>query len=193
MSSRRTERVKQTLKRIPGIGPARRRVLAAARGNQALRELVRRLYHVDQGVPTPMDITAGTLLDGVGTEALPVALVLVLGADERGFEQVVVEVATQQRVTAGFRPVLVSDHPGFPVARRFGYPLELLVREQDWDPVVHGRAWREYVRDRLALLLTCYRATVTVPLPAHPQGLGASGRLLLSALQASTAEATPDG
>lgn len=186
MASRRVQRVKQTVKQIPGVGPARRRVLAAARGSSTLRELVRRLYHVDQGVPTPMDITAGTLVEGVGTETLPVTLVVVLGADEQGFERTVAEVARLQRVTAGFRPVLVTDHPGFPVVRRYGYPLELLVREQDFEPVVQGRTWEEYARARLALLLSSYRATVTVAV--GPDGLDDPSRLLLSALRATAAD-----
>lgn len=186
MASRRAQRLKQTVKQIPGVGPARRRVLAAARGSGPLRELVRRIYHVDQGVPTPLDITSGSLVTGIGTERLPVTLVLVLGADEHRFEQVVTEVARLQRVTAGFRPVLVADSPRFSAVRRYGYPLELLVPEADFDPVVHGRTWREYARARIALLLDSYRATVTVT--AGPDGLDEESRLLLSALRPAVAD-----
>lgn len=184
--SRRVQRAKQAVKAIPGVGPARRRVLAAVRGNDVLRHLVRRIYHVDQNVPTPLDITPGTLVEGVGTETLPVTLVLVLGADGPAFGRIATEVAQLQRVTAGFRPVLVTDVPGFAVARRYGYPLELLVPEADFDPVVQGRTWAEYARARIALLLSSYRATVTVT--AGPDGLGEESRLLLSALRPATAD-----
>lgn len=183
MASRRVQRAKQVLKQVPGVGPARRRALAAVRGSTGLRELVRRLYHVDSRVPTPTDIAPGTLLQGVGTEALPVVLVLVLGADEESFTSTVDEVARLQRVTAGFRPVLVTDHPGLGAARRWGYPLELLVAESGWDPDVQGQSWTEYARARIALLLAAYRATVTVT--AGPGGLDGPARLLLSALQAA--------
>lgn len=189
--SRQAKRIKQSVLGIPGVGPARRKAVAAARRNAVLRRLVRRLYLIDDDVPTPMDVSPGTVVGGMGWESLPVTLVVILGADPDTLEQTVDEVAVVQRVFAGFRPVLVTDQPCFRIARRYGYPIELLLAEAGWDEEEHGCAWLEYTRERVGLLFATYRATTS--LVVGPDGLDDQARLLLSSLRPAVAEPAPEG
>lgn len=178
---RRGRRVRQLVRRIPGLGPIRRRTVQTMRENSALRSLVRRIYSIDAALPVPLDVAPGKVLGGVGTEALPVTLVVVLGADRPTFVATIDDIARLQRVTAGFRPVIVTDQPAFVVTRRYGYPMELLLARETWDADEHGSTWDAYARERIALLFATYRATASVTL--GPDGLDAEAALLLSALR----------
>lgn len=170
-------RLRQWMKRVPGAQPTRRRVLRAVRGSSAMRSLIRQVYAVDTDSPVPVDVAPGTVLGGVGTEALPVVLVVVIGADADTVEATVDEVARLQLLGAGFRPVFVTDTPAFAATRRYGYPVELLP-----DPVGSGdTSWNERVRERLALLFATYRATASVTL--GPGGMDEPARLVLSSLR----------
>src|SRR5919106_4674078 len=136
-------RAKQRIRRLPGMDVARRKLPALLRRNQALRSMVRRLYAIDASAPVPSDVTAGKLLDGIGTESLPVVLVMTLGADRDTIADLVDEVARLQLATAGFRPVFVIDVPAFGEFRRYGYSVELLLPADPWDG---PGTWEEYAR-----------------------------------------------
>ncbi len=183
MMPRRGRRARQLVRRIPGLGPLQRRTVHAMRDSTTLRGLVRRLYALDNAMPVPLDVAPGKVLGGVGTEALPVTLVLVLGADRPTFEATVDGIARLQRVYAGFRPVIVTDQPAFAVTRRYGYPMELLLARESWDVDDQGQTWDEYARERIALLLATYRATASITL--GPEGLDAEAALLLGALRSA--------
>ncbi|MFW6090830.1 MAG: hypothetical protein ACODAF_03085 [Actinomycetota bacterium] len=172
-----TVRLRQWMKRIPGVQQARRRMLRAVRGSPAMRSLIRQVYAVNTESPVPVDVAPGNVLGGVGTEALPVVLVVVVGADTQTVEATVDEVARLQLLGAGFRPVFVTDTPAFAATRRYGYPVELLT-----EPVGSGDALRnDRLRERLALLFATYRATASVAL--GPRGLDEPARLVLSSLR----------
>lgn len=181
---RRGRQVRQLTRRIPGVGPLRRRTVQAMRGNAALRALVKRVYSIDAALPVPLDVAPGRVLGGVGAEALPVTLVIVLGTDRPTFETTVDEIARLQLITAGFRPVIVTDQPSFAVVRRYGYPMELLSPRDLWEAEDTDTSWDEYARERIALVHATYRASASVTL--GPDGLDWRGRLLLSSLRSAS-------
>lgn len=172
-------RTKQVIRRLPGAERARRNVPQLLRRNKALRSMARRLYAIDAAAPVPSDVAAGKLLDGVGTESLPVVLVVTLGADSGTIEEMVDEVARLQVLTAGFRPVFVTDLPAFETFRRYGYPAELLLPADGWQ----GQgSWEEYARRLIGLMFDGYRATASVTV--GPEGLDPAGRAVLGSLSA---------
>lgn len=177
----RPSRVRQWVKRVPGMQLTRRRMLRAVRSSPAMRSLVRQVYAVDTASPVPVDVAPGNLLGGVGTEALPVVLVVVIGADTETVEVTVDEVARLQLLGAGFRPVFVTDTPAFAATRRYGYPVELLTGPPTGSVTGRDAAWDEYARERVALLFATYRASASVTL--GPDGLDKPARLVLSSLR----------
>jgi hypothetical protein len=184
---RRTKLLKQWLRRVPGIMPARRRVLRKARNSTAMRRMVQKVFAVDTASAVPVDVTAGRVIGGVGTESLPVVLVVVVGADVDTLEEVVDETARLQLLSAGFRPVIVTDVDAFAAIRRYGYPVELLIDREAWAAQSQSGLWEEYVRDRIGLLFATYRATASVS--AGPTGFDDAARLLLSAIRSAGAVA----
>lgn len=180
MAVRRT-RMKQLVKRIPGVQTARRRVLRSVRNSASARSLVRKVFAVEATSLTPLDVTPGRMLGGVGAEGLPVTLVVILGADVGTVGRTVDEVARLQLMSAGFRPVIVTDQPVFDAARRYGYPCELLIDPESWDPASQHVTWDEYARTRLSLIHATYRATASVTV--GPGGLEPSARLVLNSMR----------
>jgi hypothetical protein len=143
--------------------------------------MARRLYGIDANAPVPSDVVAGRLLDGMGTERLPVVLVVLFGTDLDTIEQVADEIARLQVATAGFRPVFVTDVPAFGVFRRCGYPAELLLPADGWQ----GReTWHEYARRLVGLMFDAYRATAAATV--GPEGLDEAARVVLGSLSADS-------
>ncbi|HEX6234303.1 MAG TPA: hypothetical protein VFZ63_14340 [Jiangellaceae bacterium] len=169
------------LLRLPGAGIARRRVVGWLRRSTTVRSLVKRVFAIDTAGTLPLDVTAGRVLGGVGTEQLPVTLVVIVGAEAKTVTATVDEVARIQLMTAGFRPVIVADVPAFASARPYGYPFELLLPESEWDVSEHATTWDDYVRRRVGLLFATYRATASITLGRD--GLDHTSRLVLSSLR----------
>lgn len=164
--------------RLPGVMSARRRLVMRARNSVKLRRLAQRVFAVDGAASAPPDVAPGQVIGGVGTESLPVVLVVVIGADAATLESVVDETARLQIVGAGFRPVIVSDADALAHIRRYGYPSELLVSRSSWSG---PPTWDEYVRERLALLFAAYRANAAVTI--GPGGFDDASRSVLSSLR----------
>lgn len=173
-------RGRQWISRLPGAGRLRRWAVQRVRGSATMRSLARRTFAIDGTAPVPPDVAPGNVLGGVGTESLPVVLVVAFGADEQTLEDVVDEVARLQLLGAGFRPVFVTDRPAFRATRRYAYPTELLM---DASSLEGDATWEEYARDRVALLLDTYRATASVTV--GPDGLDDAARVVLSALRST--------
>lgn len=177
-------RLRQRLSRIPGVRRAYRWGVHRVRHSSGARAAVKRVFAMDTTASVPLDVAPGNLLARVGTESLPVTLVIIIGADAETIERTVDEIAELQVVSAGFRPVIVTDRPVFRAMRRYGYPAELLVPEEDWNADDQGLTWHEYARARIALLFSTYRASAS--LSVGPEGLDAAARLLLSSLRSAT-------
>lgn len=180
----RGRRLRQWARQLPGMQRARRWIARRLRSSDAARSLVKRVYALDAGSPVPLDVAPGRVLGGVGTESLPVTLVVILGADADTIGGTVDEIARLQLMSAGFRPVVVTDRPAFATIRRYGYPAELLLPRDEWDVDVHGVSWEAYARRRIALLFATYRASASVNL--GPGGLDDAARLLLGSLRPAT-------
>lgn len=175
---RKPRRVMRHMRRIPGYRYARRTVVPRLRDSATARAVVHRLFAVDAKQHTPLDVTAGRLLAGVGTERLPVVVVLLLGLPPERVREIVDELAELQVLSAGFRPVIVMDVPELAAARSYGYPAELLLPAADWP--YEGQSWDDYVRTTLGTVFATYRSTASVVV--GPDGLGRTERLLLASL-----------
>lgn len=127
-------------------------------------------------VRLPSDITAGTVLGGIGSERLPVVLLLLVGTPVERIGDVAEEVASVQVLGAGFRPVFVIDSPVFAPIRRFGYVVELVVARNSWSA---DGSWSEYLRRRVASMMDLYSARAVITVGAD--GLGDGGRAALEA------------
>ncbi|TDE15932.1 hypothetical protein [Jiangella asiatica] len=175
---RKPRRVMRHVRRIPGYRYARRTVVPRIRDSVTARAVVHRLFAVDSKQHTPLDVTPGSLLAGVGAERLPVVVVMMVGLPTDRVREVVDQLAELQVLTAGFRPVVVMDTPALAAARGYGYPAELLIAEDSWtDP---AQPWDEYVRVTLGAIFTTYRSTAS--LIVGPDGLGRTERQLLAGL-----------
>lgn len=175
---RKPRRVMRHMRRIPGYRYARRTVVPRIRDSATARAVVHRLFAVDAKQHTPLDVTPGRLLAGVGTERLPVVVVLLLGLPGERVREVVDELAELQVLTAGFRPVVVMDVPELAAARAYGYPAELLLTEDGWAHPT--QRWDDYLRSTLATIFAAYRSTASVTV--GPDGLTRVDTLLLSSL-----------
>ena len=180
-------RAKHVIRQLPGVAAARRRVPPMLRRNKALRLIARRLYAIDATAPVPSDVAAGRLLDGMGTERLPVVLVVMFGTGRDTIEEVADEVGRLQVATAGFRPVFVTDVPAFGTFRRYGYPAELLLPADEWH---NKQTWNEYARRLVGLMFDAYRATAAVTV--GPEGLDEAARVVLGSLSANSRRSSLD-
>lgn len=164
------------VRRLPGYRYARRALLPKIRQSHSARLLVKRVFDVDASQPAPLDVGPGNVIGGVGTERLPVVIVLMLGVPAERVEPIVDEIAHLQLLSAAFRPVIVMDSPELAATRRYAYPAELLIARDAWtDP---GQSWDDYVRLRLSRIIATYRSSATVAV--GPDGLDEANRLILT-------------
>ncbi|MVA77759.1 hypothetical protein GC722_17315 [Auraticoccus sp. F435] len=163
-------RAARLARRVPGYRRARRAVVPRLRRSSLLRTLAHRLWAVRKsdrrGGVASSDITAGSLLGGVGTENLPVLGILALGVPAEALTEVVDEVAQEQLLQASFRPVFVVDQPAFAVTRRFSYVTELVLPRDGW---VDEAPWLEYLARRLDSVQETYGVSSWLRVP--PGGL----------------------
>lgn len=115
-------------RRIPGYPFARRLLLPRIRSSITLRAIAHKLW-VTEVTPDGRgaDLTAGNVLSGVGAQALPVVVFVLDKVPDELIDATVDEIARVQLLTAGFRPVLLLGRPEFGVARKYGYPAELML------------------------------------------------------------------
>jgi hypothetical protein len=165
---------------MPGYRYARRRVLPRVRANRSALSLVKRVFSIDGTQSTPMDVTAGNLLGGVGAERLPVVVVIMIGTPAAQVPSIVDDVARTQVLTAGFRPVFVMDTPALAAPRAYGYPVELLIDRDAW--FAPDQSWDDYVSRRLWSVYRTYRPTATVT--ADSGALTDRSRMILRSLAA---------
>jgi hypothetical protein len=75
----RVRKAGRYVRRLPGYRYARRAILPRIRQSSSARSLVKRVFDVDGSQVAPLDVAPGNLIGGVGTERLPVAVVLADG------------------------------------------------------------------------------------------------------------------
>jgi len=172
-------RAARVARKVPGYRYFRRIVVPKLRQSPAARALAYRVFAVDTGRKPSSgmqnDVTAGSLLAGIGLERLPVVLLVLIGTPGHRIGEVVEEVARLQVLGAAFRPVFAIDSPTFAPIRRFGYLVELVTPSDSWTA---DEPWSEYAGRRLASMISAYgiRAVVTV----GSDGLGDGGRATLA-------------
>jgi hypothetical protein len=175
------QRAARLARRMPGYRWVRRRALPRIRQSAAARTLALRLFAIEsrtsaQSVEAPLELPAGRLLAGLGTERLPVILVSLVGLtdalDDKAtvdelIDAVIDQVAEAQLLGAGFRPVLLLDTPSFSRARSCGYVVELITPRSVWQ--AEPTDWPEYIAARVASMTTAYG--VSTMISVGPNGL----------------------
>jgi hypothetical protein len=166
---------------MPGYHWVRRRTVPRIRRSGAARALAYRLFAAESRGSAahgeaPLELAAGRLLTGLGTERLPVILLSLVGLTNgsgtnasRGqvVEAVIDEVAETQLLRAGFRPVFLLDVPAFSRARSYGYLVELVTPRTAWSG--ESADWPDYVAARVASMTRTYG--VSALLTVGPEGL----------------------
>jgi len=150
----------RTARKLPGYRNLRRTLVPRIRRNKVARMVAHRIFGSGGRRGGGADLSAGTVLDGVGTERLPVVVIMITGATDQRCRRIVEQVATAQLLGAGFKPWFVLDSPVFAPFRSYGYAVDLLVARDAWASA--DRTWEEYVGHRLARLVATFAAAATV-------------------------------
>jgi hypothetical protein len=176
---------------MPGYRWVRRRAVPRIRQSAAARAFAYRLFAMEsrrstQAAAAPLELAAGRLLAGLGTERLPVILISLVGLPEdiedsaagEVIDVVIDEVAECQLLGAGFRPVFLLDTPAFGRARSYGYVVELVTPRSAWlgEPAV----WSQYIAGRVASITATYG--VSTMITVGPNGLDDVARGVLRSL-----------
>ncbi|KGM09303.1 hypothetical protein [Cellulomonas bogoriensis] len=164
-------------RRVPGSERLAGAVVRRLRRSRIAREVVARVFDVRSGTPGGTTfLSAGRLLDGHGLENLPVVLVDAVGAPAADLPAMVEAVAREQLLTGGFRPVVLLSGDDLSAARRYGYPVELVVQEDAW-PTDSPVPWPDYLRHRIGDVVHTYNVSMTVALRSVQDVHGASAVL----------------
>jgi hypothetical protein len=116
----------------------------------------------DVAMPS-LGIGAGAHLRSPGTATLPIVALLALDCPEKVLSETLDRIATAQVLSGGFRVLVVSDRPVFAVTRKHGYPLELLVSQQDLATAQPGADWDDYVLGQVRDIVRDYGVRAVVP------------------------------
>jgi hypothetical protein len=171
-------RAARLARRMPGYHWVRRRTVPRIRRSGAARALAYRLFVGEsRGLAAhgeaPLELAAGRLLTGLGTERLPVILLSLVGLTNgigtngsRGqvVEAVIDEVAELQLLGAGFRPVFLLDMPAFSRARSYGYLVELVTPHSAWS--AESADWSDYIASRVASMRRAYGVSAMITVGA---------------------------
>lgn len=148
---RRQQHLARWAKRTPGYRFALDEVLPRVRRNAVLTDLAWRVFaprhtagHVD------VALAPDRQLAGADVGRVPVVGILALGLEDGALADLMDQLATLQRETLAFRPVLVVDRPCFAAARVHGYVVDLVVPQEEWGSGAFGsQPWESYLAARL--------------------------------------------
>jgi hypothetical protein len=182
-------RAARLARKMPGYHWVRRRTVPRIRRSSAARTLAYRLFAAESRGSAahrkaPLELAAGRLLTGLGTERLPVILLSLVGlthgigtnaSSGQVVEAVIDEVAEMQLLRAGFRPVFLLDMPAFSRARSYGYLVELVTPRTGWSG--ESADWSDYVAARVASMTRTYG--VSAMITVGPDGLDDAARGVL--------------
>jgi hypothetical protein len=182
-------RAARLARKMPGYHWVRRRTVPRIRRSSAARTLAYRLFAGESRGSAahrkaPLELAAGRLLTGLGTERLPVILLSLVGlthgigtnaSSGQVVEAVIDEVAEMQLLRAGFRPVFLLDMPAFSRARSYGYLVELVTPRTGWSG--ESADWSDYVAARVASMTRTYG--VSAMITVGPDGLDDAARGVL--------------
>jgi hypothetical protein len=158
---------------VPAAEAAAVKALAGLRESHLVREVVARVLDLDLAeVGGTVFLAAGNQLAGQGLDNVPVVVLSLVGEPDDQVPELVEEIAREQVLTGGFRPVLVVSGDHFGTVREFGWPVELVIDEDVWAEQQHLRGddgWEAYLERRLQQVRRHYRAVALLPFgPDHP-------------------------
>jgi len=163
--------VARRVRRVPAAEAAAVRAVSGLRDSRLVREVVSRVLDLD-GVGGTVFLSAGHQLAGQGLDNVPVVILSLVGVADDQVPDLVEEIAREQVLTGGFRPVLVISADHFGTIREFGWPVELVIAEHTWSAQEHlgdDRGWEAYLERRLQQIRRHYRAVALMPFgPEHP-------------------------
>lgn len=174
------ERVAQAVvrrgRRVPAAERAAVRVATSLRESQLARTIVSRTFDMDLGgVGGTVFLAPGTLLAGQGLDNVPVVVLSLVACPAEEVPQRLEEIAREQLLTAGFRPVLLVSGDHFTAVRAYGWPVELVLSPEDWEAHPHlqdAGGWEAYRDRRLQEMRRNYRAAALLDFgPEHPMTL----------------------
>lgn len=154
--------VVRKVRSVPAADAAAVRVATRLRESRLAREVISRAFDVDvTGTGGTVFLGAGHLLAGQGLDNLPVVILSLVGTPSEDVPGLLDELAIEQVLTGGFRPVLVLAEDHFAVVRRHGWPVELVIAQHEWP--ADGR-WTDYLERRLQSIRRDYQAIALLPL-----------------------------
>ncbi|USQ76316.1 hypothetical protein [Ornithinimicrobium cryptoxanthini] len=164
--------VARQVRRVPAAESVALRALTGLRESQLAREVVSRTMDLDEGVGGTVFVAAGHQLAGQGLDNVPVVILSLVDAPPAQLPDLLEEIAREQLLTGGFRPVLVVSGDHFTAVREFGWPVELVLDEATWhaeEQVADEDGWAAYLERRLQQLRRHYQAVALMPFgPEHP-------------------------
>lgn len=165
--------VARQVRRVPAAESVALRALTGLRESQLAREVVSRTLDLDlHGVGGTVFVTAGHQLAGQGLDNVPVVILSLVGAPDGAVPDLLEQIAREQLLTGGFRPVLVISGDHFAAVREFGWPVELVLDEAVWDAQEHVAdedGWDAYLERRLQQIRRHYQAAALMAFgPDHP-------------------------
>ena len=174
------ERIAQAVvrrgRRIPAAEKTAVKVATSLRESQLARTIVSRTFDMDLGgVGGTVFLAGGNLLAGQGLDNVPVVILSLVGTPSEDIPQRLEEIAREQLLTAGFRPVLLISEDHFAPVRAYGWPVELVLSREQWADSPHLQdegGWEAYVERRLQQMRRNYRAAALLDFgPEHPMTL----------------------
>ncbi|QDO87105.1 hypothetical protein FNH13_01180 [Ornithinimicrobium ciconiae] len=174
------ERIAQAVvrrgRRIPAAEKTAVKVATSLRESQLARTIVSRTFDMDLGgVGGTVFLAGGNLLAGQGLDNVPVVILSLVGTPGEDIPQRLEEIAREQLLTAGFRPVLLISEDHFAPVRAYGWPVELVLSREQWGDSPHLQdegGWEAYVERRLQQMRRNYRAAALLDFgPEHPMTL----------------------
>lgn len=169
-ATQRVERVaRRTVRRVrsvPLLDSAASRVTRRLRRSTLARAAVSRTFNIDvSGGSGSVFLGSGNVIGGLGLDALPIVVLSLLDTPEEQVPELLEQVAREQLLTGGFRPVIVLGGDHFAQVRRFGWPVEMIIARDDWTGEWAGTGdWETYADRRLQEIRREYRACALLPL-----------------------------
>lgn len=150
-------------RRIPVGEQTASRIIGRIRTSTTARKVVSRVFDFETSPDaSTVFLSSGNVLGGEGRDNLPVVLVSLLGGSDEVVAARLEQLAQEQLLTAGFRPVILIDADHFAAVREYGWPVEHVFSRTKW---VEGQAaWDDYLARRLRQLRIGYSARAVVDL-----------------------------
>lgn len=160
-SAKLVSRLARSAQRLPVGKEQVGRVAVRLRSSKTARKVVSRMFDFDDsGIGGTFFLGAGNVVGGLGLDSLPVVVVNLVGADPDAVPGLVEQVAQEQVLTGGFRPVFLIDGDYFAEIRQYAYPVDHVVPQSDWSEEMGD--WEGYVVDRLRLMRRSYSAVALI-------------------------------